>query len=149
MSEYRQAQSVALYNASITISITTASGATVEEMADNQEYPLAAGTPPGSFCIPEKDISGLKSELKTGKHLSLPTGRRAGGALHLNKTLSSYNATLDEGVRVKNLLIRIDGPQLLSIQIVEELHHAEEKHTQTKEITYCGFFAVDWATPEL
>jgi len=149
MSEYRQAQSVALYDASITISITTATEETAEDMPGNQEYPLVTRSPPGSFRIPENDISGLKSEFKSSKQFSLPTGRRQGGALHLNKILSSYNETLGEGTRVKNLLIRINGPQLLSIQIVEEQHHAEGKYTKTKEITYCGFFAVEWATPEL
>ena len=55
------------------------------------------------------------------------------GALSFHKTLSSYNKGLDENARVNNLPIRVDGPQLLSLQIVE-------KHTVTREISYCGFF---------
>jgi hypothetical protein len=142
MNEYRQARSVALYDAGITITSFA-----VQDGKENEGYPLAAGTPPGSFCVPESDISSLKSEFRTGKQFSLPTGRRQGGGFSFHKTLSSYNETLGEDARVKNLLIRVDGPQLLSIRIVEE--HAEEgKHTETKEISYCGFFAIEWATPK-
>ncbi len=144
MNEYRQARSVALYDAGVTITNHLA----VQDGKGNEGYPLATGTPPGSFCVPESDISSLKSEFRTGKQFSLPTGRRQGGGFNFHKVLSSYNEILGEDARVKNLLIRIDGPQLLSIQIVEE-HHAEGKHTETKEISYCGFFGVEWATPEL
>ena len=144
MNEYRQAHSVALYDAGVTIT-----NATRSNTADNQGYPLATGMPPGSFRIPENDISALTSEFKTKQRSALPTGRKQGSAVNFHKALSSYNKALGEDARVKNLLIRVDGPQLLSIQIVEERHHAEGKHTETKEITYCGFFAVEWATPEL
>ncbi|MDU9051189.1 MAG: hypothetical protein Q3M30_20330 [Candidatus Electrothrix sp. Rat3] len=148
MNEYRQAHSVAFYDAGVTITNATRS-ATRSNSADNQGYPLATGIPPGSFTVPESDLSSLKSEFRTGKQFSLPTGRRQGGGLSFHKTLSSYNETLGEDARVKNLLIRIDGPQLLSIQIVEERQSAEGKHSETKEITYCGFFAIEWATSEL
>jgi hypothetical protein len=144
MNEYRQAHSVALYDAGVTIT-----NATRSDIEDNQGYPLATGTPPGSFRIPENDLRALTSEFKVKQRSSLPTGKRQGSALNFKKMLSSYNETLAQGVLVKNILIRIDGPQLLSIQIVEELHQPEGKHTETKEITYCGFFAVEWATPEL
>ena len=144
MNEYRQARSVALYDAGVTIT-----NFAVQDGEENEGYPLAAATPPGSFCVPESDISSLKSEFRTGKQFSLPTGRRQGGGFNFHKTLSSYNETLGEHARVKNLLIRVDGPQLLSIQIVEERQSAEGKHTETKEITYCGFFAVEWAAPAL
>ena len=144
MNEYRQAHSVALYDAGVTIT-----NASRSNIADNQGYPLATGMPPGSLRISESDLSALTSEFKAKQRSALPTGRRQGSALNFKKTLSSYNETLVQGTRVKNLLIRIDGPQLLSIHIVEELHSAEGKHSETKEITYCGFFAVEWATPEL
>ncbi|WP_339136629.1 MAG: hypothetical protein WGN25_01975 [Candidatus Electrothrix sp. GW3-4] len=144
MNEYRQAHSVALYDAGVTIT-----NLTVQKREGNEGYPLATGTPPGSFRIPENDLSALKSEFKTKQVKSLPMGRRQGGTLNFHKTLSSYNESLDEDSRVKNLLIRVDGPQLLSIQVVEEQRHAEGKHTETREIAYCGFFAIEWATPEI
>jgi len=143
MNEYRQAHSVVLYDAGVTIT-----NFTVQDGEENEGYPLATGTPPGSFRVPGNDITALTSELKTKQRSALPTGRKQGSPVNFHKTLSSYNETLVQGIRVKNLLIRIDGPQLLSIQIVEE-HHTEGKHTETKEISYCGFFAVEWATPEL
>ena len=144
MNEYRQAHCVALYDAGVTIT-----NHTMQNKEEGQGYPLATGTPPGSFRIPENDLAALKSEFRSNKQLTMPMGRRQGGSLNFHKALSSYNETLDEQTRLKNLLIRIDGPQLLSIQIVEERHNTEGKHTETKEITYCGFFAVEWATPEL
>ncbi|MCI5163469.1 MAG: hypothetical protein D3917_15900 [Candidatus Electrothrix sp. AX5] len=143
MNEYRQAHSVALYDAGVTIT-----NFTVQNGEGNEGYPLATGTPPGSFRIPENELAALKNEFKT-KQVAMPMGRRQGGALSFHKALSSYNEALGEDARVKNLLIRIDGPQLLSIQIVEERQSAEGKHTETKEITYCGFFAVEWAAPAL
>ena len=143
MSEYRQAHSVALYDAGVTITNTAR-----QNTAENRGYPLATGTFPGSFRIPENDMAALASEFKTKQRSTMPTGRKQGVSLRFKKTFSSYNRTLAEGIRVKNLLIRIDGPQLLSLQIVEE-HHTEGKHTETKEITYCGFFAIEWAAPEL
>ena len=143
MNEYRQAHSVALYDAGVTIT-----NGTRQNAAENQGYPLATGTPPGSFRVPENDMSALTSEFKPKQRSSMPTGRRQGASLNLKRSLSSYNETLIEGIRVKNLLIRIDGPQMLSIQIIEE-HRLEGKHRETKEITYCGYFAIEWAAPEL
>ncbi|MCI5165884.1 MAG: hypothetical protein D3903_07270 [Candidatus Electrothrix sp. GM3_4] len=142
MNEYRQAHSVALYDAGITIT-----NFTVQEGKEGEAYPLATETPPGSFRVSGNDITALTSEFKTKQRSALPTGRKQSSPLNFHKTLSSYNETLVQGIRVKNLLIRVDGPQLLSIQIIEELHHADGKHTETKEITYCGFFAVEWAAP--
>ena len=140
MNEYRQARSIALYDAGVTITNSTRQGG-----EEDEGYPLATGMPPGSFRVPENDLSALKSEFKT-KQAALPIGRRQGGSLHFQKVLFSYNESLGEKARVKELLIRVDGPQLLSLRLVEE--HSEEGR-QTKEITYCGFFAVEWATPEL
>ncbi|CAK8725475.1 hypothetical protein KKHLCK_16815 [Candidatus Electrothrix laxa] len=144
MNEYRQAHSVALYDAGIIIT-----NFTVQDGEEDEAYPLATGIPPGSFRIPGNDISALTSELKTKQRSALPTGRKQSSAVNIHKALSSYNETLGDHARVKNLLIRVDDPQLLSIQIVEERHSAEGKHTETKEITYCGFFAIEWATPKL
>jgi len=142
MNEYRQARSVALYDAGVTIMNLTA-----PQQVEGEGYPLATGTPPGSFRIPENEFAALKAEFKT-KQVAIPMGRRQGGSLSFHKTLSSYNESLDEEARVKNLLIRVDGPQLLSLQIVEEYRHAGGKHAKTKEITYCGFFTVEWAAQE-
>ncbi|MCI5158790.1 MAG: hypothetical protein D3906_10200 [Candidatus Electrothrix sp. AUS1_2] len=111
-------------------------------------YPFATGMPPGSFRVPENDLAALKSEFKS-KQTALPIGRRQGGSLNFQKALFSYNEALGENARVKELLIRVDGPQLLSLRLVEERLHAGGKQTETKEITYCGFFAVEWATPDL
>jgi hypothetical protein len=141
MNEYRQAHSVALYDAGITITNLTS------QQKEGKEYPLATGTPPGSFRIPEGEFAALKSEFKT-KQAAMPMGRRQGGSLSFHKTLSSYNEDLAEDSRVRDLLIRVDGPQLLSLQVVEEYLQAGKKQSQTKEITYCGFFAIEWATPE-
>jgi hypothetical protein len=143
MNEYRQAHSVTLYDAGVTITSPTA-----QQQEEGKGYPLASGTPPGSFRIPEGEFAALKSEFKT-KQVTMPMGRRQGGTLSFHKTLLSYNESLGEKSRVKSLLIRVDGPQLLSIQLVEEQCSAEENHTETKEITYCGFFAIEWAAPEL
>ncbi|MCI5137764.1 MAG: hypothetical protein D3922_04965 [Candidatus Electrothrix sp. AR1] len=104
MNEYRQAHSVALYDAGVTIT-----NATRSNIEDNQGYPLATGIPPGSFRIPENDISALTSELKTKQRSALPTGRKQGSAVNLHKVLSSYNKTLGEEARVKNLLIRVEA----------------------------------------
>ncbi len=142
MNEYRKAHSVALYDAGITIT-----NLATQQQEKGVGYPLATGTPPGSFRIPDGEFAALKSEFKT-KQATMPMGRRQGGSLSFHKTLSSYNTTLPEGAQVKNLLIRVDGPQLLSIQVVEEHRHAGEKHARTKEINYCGFFAIEWAAPE-
>ncbi|WPD22428.1 MAG: hypothetical protein Q3M24_01565 [Candidatus Electrothrix aestuarii] len=143
MNEYRQAHSVALYDAGVAITNST------KQVGEEDEgYPLATGMPPGSFRIPENDLAALKSEFRT-KQVVMPMGRRQGGSLNFHKALSSYNEALGEDAQVKNLLIRVDGPQLLSLQIVEEHPRPEGKHTETKEITYCGFFAIEWATPEL
>ncbi|MCI5119056.1 MAG: hypothetical protein D3913_14170 [Candidatus Electrothrix sp. LOE1_4_5] len=101
--------------------------------------------PPGSFRIPESELSILKSEFRS-KQVAMPMGRRQGGSLSFHKTLVSYNETLDEEVRVKDLLIRVDGPQLLSLQLVEEKRTAKGKHITTKEITYCGIFAIEWVS---
>lgn len=143
MNEYRQAHSVALYDAGVTITNDTRRGG-----EEDEGYPLATGMPPGSFRIPENDLTALKSEFRT-KQIAMPMGRRQGGSLNFQKALSSYNEALGEEARVKNLLIRVDGPQLLSLQVVEEQISPEGKHTETKEMTYCGFFTVEWATPEL
>lgn len=143
MNEYRQAHSVALYDAGVTIT-----NHTMQNEEEGMGYPLATGMPPGSFRIPENDLSALKSEFRT-KQVSMPMGRRQGGSLNFHKALYSYNETLDDQTRIKNLLVRIDGPQQLSLQIVEEQRHADGKHTETKEITYCGFFSIEWAAPEL
>ncbi|MCI5148087.1 MAG: hypothetical protein D3916_01535 [Candidatus Electrothrix sp. MAN1_4] len=144
MSEYRQAHSVALYDAGVTITNLTAP----KQEEGQGGYPLAAATPPGSFSIPEGEFASLKAEFRT-KQIAMPIGRRQGGSLSLHKTLSSYNETLGEDARVKNLLIRVDDPQMLSLQIIEEHRQADGTHHATKEITYCGLFAIEWATPEL
>ena len=141
MNEYRQARSAALYDAGVTIT-----NPALRKREEEEEYPLATGTPPGSFRIPEGELNALKSEFKT-KQVAMPMGRRQGGGLSFHKELSSYNETLGEESRVKDLLIRVDGPQLLSIRVVEE-HPEQGRHTETREISYCGFFAVEWATPE-
>jgi hypothetical protein len=143
MDEYRQAHSVALYDAGVTITNSTA-----PQQEEGEGYPLATETPPGSFRIPESEFVSLKAEFKT-KQVAMPIGRRQGGSLSFHKILSSYNERLGEESRVKNLLIRVDGPQLLSLQIIEEHRQADGKHEETKEITYCGFFTIEWATPEL
>jgi hypothetical protein len=137
MKNYRQANSVALYNACLTISNTK----------DNDSYPLASGESPGSFKIPGSDISNLKSEM-TKRKRSFPSSRRQGGAIHLKKSLASYNATLDDDTKVKKILIRIDAPQLLSIKIIEEHRKNGEVNNITNEVTYCGFFSIEWSTPE-
>ncbi len=141
MNEYRQAHSVALYDAGVTIANLTAQ----QQKEEHKGYPLATGTPPGSFRIPKNEFAALKNEFKT-KQVAMPMGRRQGGSLSFHKALSSYNEGLEDGSRVKNLLIRVDGPQLLSIQIIEEHRSAGEKSIETREITYCGFFAIEWAT---
>lgn len=143
MSEYRQAHSVALYDAGITITNLAS-----PKQEEGQGYPLAAETPPGSFSIPEGEFASLKAEFRT-KQIAMPIGRRQGGTLSFHKTLSSYNENLGEEARVKNLLIRVDGPQLLSLQIIEEHRQADATHDVTREITYCGLFAIEWSTPEL
>lgn len=144
MNEYRQARSVVLYDAGVIIS-----NRSLRKNNEEEEYPLATGTPPGSFRIPEGELNALKSEFKS-KQVAMPMGRRQGGGLSFHKVLSSHNKVLGEESRVKDLLIRVDGPQLLSIRIAEE-HSDSEKgmHTETREISYCGFFAVEWARPEL
>uniref|UniRef100_UPI0040575C4D hypothetical protein n=1 Tax=Candidatus Electrothrix sp. TaxID=2170559 RepID=UPI0040575C4D len=142
MNEYRQAHSVALYDAGVTIT-----NFTTPQQREGQGYPLATETPPGSFSIPEGEFASLKAEFKT-KQVSMPIGRRQGGSLSFHKTLSSYNEELGEEARVKNLLIRIDGPQQLSLQIIEEHRQADGTHDETREITYCGLFAIEWATPD-
>ncbi|CAK8718744.1 MAG: hypothetical protein D3920_15985 [Candidatus Electrothrix sp. AW2] len=140
MNEYRQAHSVALYDAGVSITNLTA-----QQHEEGRGYPLATGMPPGSFRIPESELSILKSEFRS-KQVAMPMGRRQGGSLSFHKTLVSYNETLDEEVRVKDLLIRVDGPQLLSLQLVEEKRTAKGKHITTKEITYCGLFAIEWVS---
>ena len=144
--EYRQARSVALYDAGVTITDSTMKS-TGQDGEENAGYPLATGMPPGSFRVPENDLSALKSEFKT-KQAALPIGRRQGGSLHFQKALFSYNESLGEKARVKELLIRVDGPQMLSLRFVEEQVRPEGGQTEIREITYCGFFAVEWATPE-
>ena len=144
MSEYRQAHSVALYDAGVTITNLPA-----PRQEEDQGYPLATETPPGSFRIPEGEFAALKAEFRT-KQVAMPIGRRQGGTLSFHKTLSSYNESLGEDSRVKNLLIRVDAPQQLSLQIIEEHRQADgTPHEATREITYCGLFAIEWATPEL
>ncbi|MCW5212219.1 hypothetical protein VU04_04850 [Desulfobulbus sp. TB] len=140
MNEYRQAHSVALYDAGVTIT-----NLTVQQQDEGRGYPLATGMPPGSFRIPESELAILKSEFRS-KQVAMPMGRRQGGSLSFHKTLVSYNETLDEEIRVKDLLIRVDGPQLLSLQLVEEKRTAKGKRTTTKEITYCGLFTIEWVS---
>lgn len=140
MNEYRQAHSVALYDAGVTIINLTA-----QQYEEGRGYPLATGMPPRSFRIPENELAILKSEFRS-KQTTMPIGRRQGGSLSFHKTLVSYNKTLDEEVRVKDLLIRVHGPQLLSLQLVEEKRTAKGKQTTTKEITYCGLFAIEWVS---
>ena len=142
MNEYRQARSAALYDAGVTIT-----NLSLQKREEEEGYPLATGTPPGSFRIPDSELNALKNEFKS-KQVAMPMGRRQGGGLSFYKALSSYNEVLGEESQVKDLLIRVDGPQLLSIRIVEE-HPEEGRHTETREISYCGFFAVEWTTPEL
>ncbi|MCI5130737.1 MAG: hypothetical protein D3904_04280 [Candidatus Electrothrix sp. EH2] len=145
MNEYRQARSAVLYDAGVIIS-----NLSLRKSDKEEEYPLATGTPPGSFRIPESELNALKSEFKSKQVATMPMGRRQGGGLSFHKVLSSYSELLGEEAQVKDLLLRVDGPQQLSIRIAEE-HSDSEKgtHTETREISYCGFFAVEWARPEL
>lgn len=140
MKNYRQAKSVALYDACVTISN---SGIT----QDNDGYPLALDNSPGSYSIPQSDIDLITSEL-TKRKSSFPSTRKRSGAIHLKKSLSSYNETLSDNAKIKNLLIRIDGPQLLSIQIVEEHRKNADLLTITNEVTYCGSFSIEWSSAE-
>lgn len=136
MQTYRRVRSIALYDAG-TIIANNFKTVRVYEHPFHHEDSLGCIRIEGDHIEALAEAFGIKTlPIKWGDKRILLRDRE----FEIGKKADIYGS--DSSDVVKDLFARIDGPQMLSIRIIEKWEG--ESAEVTREISYCGRFSIEW-----